>query len=432
MRYKIIIFCFLLTPALLMSQEKLNSLKAPSSPASSILGVQPTTVLSPKSYQTLETAIYSNFTSNYSPVIPNDFALEFTPYWAINNSLSLDEYLFPKSGFDQFIRNSSFSIASTQNFILGDSTATNSLAFGYRTTFYFGNKNDREKILKFEVSSDRNKNIYNRIGVKAEKLGIDSKIENKVDFLGEIKSTIFETYQMYENAEEAERLTNKILLDSDTLPQLDKNNPNEFVDKFMDLVDRNLKGDFLYNEYKGYIRERQGFAMDVAYAGLINFPTNNFEFSFMPRQSFWITPTYKFKDKLNFLKVMGVLRYEWYKLDYYKKYFSDIDIYENNIDYGIAISTEFNKFSFQFEMVGRNGNSEIPSGKDNNGNELFYKTHETDFQYIGTLNYNLTDQIILSYNVGNRFDPIQNSNNTLVSTLSLNLGFGSPNKSVIK
>lgn len=415
-----------------MSQEKLNSLTAPSSPASSILGLQPTTILSPKSYQTLETAIFSNFINNYSPIVPNDFALEFTPYWAKNNRLSIEEYLYPKSGIHQFIRNSSFSIASTQNYILGDSTSTNGLAFGYRTTFYFGNKKDREIIQQHEAKSDRKNRIYNKIGIRAEKLGDDNNIKNKADFLGEIKSTILDAFRMYEDEEESEILTNKILLDSETLPELDKAKISDFVEGFRNLVDNNLKGDILFNEYKAYIRERQGLEIDIAYANLLNFPTNSFEYSFIPRQSFWITPTYRFKDKLTFLKVLGVLRYEWYNLDYFKKYFPNTNIYKNNFDFGFALSTKINRFSFQFELVGRKSNSEIPAGTDNLGNELFRKDHKSDNQYIGTFNYNLTDQIIISYNIGNRFDPIQNSNNTLVSSLSLNLGFGTPNRDNIK
>ena len=49
---------------LLVAQEQLNKLKAPSSPAASILGLQPTEILEPKSYEALETAIYSNFTND--------------------------------------------------------------------------------------------------------------------------------------------------------------------------------------------------------------------------------------------------------------------------------------------------------------------------------------------------------------------------------
>jgi len=359
MRTSIFIFCFSFFPSLLIAQEKLNSLKSPSSPASSVLGLQPTAVLSPKSYQALETALYSNFLNNNSPGFPNDFALEFTPYWATNHSLSLDEYLFPKRILDQVIRNSSFSVASTQNFVLGDSTSTNGLAFGYRTTLYFGNKADREKLQNYEAKSDRNNRIYNRIGTKAELLSDDPAIKNKTDFLEEIKSTMLEAFRMYENEKESERLTNKIISESDSLPGLNKSNPGEFVDAFRDLVDKILEGNQLFNEYKSYVSERQGFAVDIAYANLLSFPTNNFEFSVVPRQSFWISPAYQFKNKLNSLKVMGVMRYEWYNTDYFSSYFPTDTVFQNNVDLGLAVSAELKKFSIQFEFVGKYSKSDI-------------------------------------------------------------------------
>ena len=129
------------------SQEKLNTLTTPTSPAASILGMQPSAQLKPKSYRALETALYSNFTdSNGNSIIPNDFGLEFMPYWAVNRGISLNDYLYPKTGMMQLVRNSSFSIATTQKFILQDSTETKSIALGYRTSLFFGNKEDQTTI----------------------------------------------------------------------------------------------------------------------------------------------------------------------------------------------------------------------------------------------------------------------------------------------
>ena len=410
-----------------MAQEKLNSIKTHNSPASSILGLQPNGVLSPKSNQALEVALFSNNSYSSRTDFPNDFALEFTPYWTQNHSLSLDEYLFPKNVLNQIIRGSSFSVASTKSFMLGDSTPTNGLAFGYRTTFYFGNKTEREKIQTYKINSDKTKRIFNIISIKADELGDDSSIQNRDDFLGEIKDTIIVAFRMYESEKEAIRIANKILLDSDTLPQYNPNKPDDFIDRFYVVINENLKGEELMDVYKENIAKRNGLSIDVAYATLLNFPTNEFEYSFAPKQSFWITPTYRFKGKLNFIKLMLVYRYEWYNLDYYKKYYPNNTIYEHSSDYGLAISTEFKRFSLQLELVNRNSNSEIPDGAS-----TYRKDKKSDTQYIGTFNYNLTDQIVFSYSLGNRFDPILNPNNTLVSTLSINLGFGAPDKNTIK
>lgn len=409
------------------AQEKLNKLQAPTSPAASILGLQPTAVLSPKSYQALETALYSNFIGdNGNTIVPNDFALEFTPYWTKNHSLSLDEYLYPKRIVDQFIRNSSFSIASTQKFQLGDSTNSNGIAFGYRTTFYFGNEKDREKLEAYQSNLKSNQQILSLIGSHAERL-IDL-VADKDEFLDKIKSSIVIT--VFQNmpeldAEKKEALIDQIINETYLL-SFDNDDRDSFLNSFYNLIDSKLKSDLLFNEFKAYIENRYGWSVDVAYANMLNFPSNRFSFSYMPRQSFWLTPTYHFKDEFNFLKIMGVIRYEWYNASYYKKYFTESKIYENNFDYGLAISARFEKFSIEFEMVGRRSKTNMPAGIDNQGRKLFIYESSSDFQYLGSFNYNLSDQIVLSYNLGSRFDPTLNPENTLVSLLSLNLGFGTP------
>ena len=126
------------------------------------------------------------------------------------------------------------------------------------------------------------------------------------------------------------------------------------------------------------------------------------------------------------MRVMGVLRYQWYNADYYKVYFPQSVIYKNNLDYGVAFSAEGQRFSVKLEIIGRSSNSEEVVGLDDEGNELYRKIKRKDTQYIGTFNFNLTEQIMLSYSLGSRFEPIANPLNTLVSMLSLNFGFGAP------
>lgn len=433
MKFKLILTVIILIPISLLGQEKLNNLKAPTSPASGILGLQPSAVLAPKSYQALETAIYSNFMTNSNPVIPNDFALEFTPYWTKNHGLTLQDYLYPTSKGQQLIRNSSFSIASTQHFLLGDSTASNALAFGYRTTVYFGTKADHERIETLMKKNSIATKIYSRISSKAyELLDNNSIVNSKADFLDTIRSVVYIEFRKFESVKVSEKLTNEILAACDTLPQINDTNHDNFFEFFRDIVEKTTKGDLIFNEFKSYIKKRDGLSVDIAYANILNFPTSDFGLCFVPRQSVWITPTYRFSKNLDFLTMMGVLRYEWYNLDYYNKYFPALNNYKENLDFGLAASAQFNKFSFQVEAVGRYCYSEIRAGTDTNGNELYRKENKSDLQYIASFNYNLTDQIVLTYSIGNRFEPLLNPNHTLVSSLAINFGFGAPTKDDIK
>lgn len=433
MKYKLTLL-LLLFFTMTKAQEKLNKLQAPTSPAASILGLQPSSILSPKSYQALETAVYSNFINESgNAFIPNNFALEFTPYWTKNHSLSLDEYLYPKRLVDQLIRNSSISIASTQNFQLGDGTSTNGLAFGYRTTFYFGNKKDRREIENYKSGLRSNQEITSSIGSEAEELLNNGEVANKNEFLEKIKITVVQTIDQFlkdKDAGEKNELADEIMAETSMLT-FDIDDPDPFLDGLYNIIDEKLKSELLFENYKTYIKNRLGWSVDVAYANLVNFPSNNFNFSYVPRQSFWITPTYRFYDNLSFLKIMGVIRYDWYNRAYFTRYFVNSEMYETGIDFGLAFSTQFEKFSIKFEMVGRQSDTEINAGTDAEGNELFRRDKSSDLQYLGSFNYNLSDQIVLSYSLGNRFEPILNPNNTLVSLLSLNFGFGTPTEKTL-
>lgn len=432
MRNKLLFVISLIT-ASTFGQEKLNSLTTPSSPAAAVIGMQPSAILKPKSFRALETALYTNFTDNSgSTIIPNDFALEFMPYWANNHGISLEEYLYPKVNFDQIVRNSALSVASTQNFKLQDSTATKSIAFGYRTSLFFGNQQDKDSISKFIKDLSVNQRIGSFLLLELEKLK-DQSYTQKEDYLRDVKEAL--TVRIYKvlnlkSKEEAQPIVEKIYAETDALP-FDSNQTDAFFTAFADLTEKYVGGS--YNEFKTYIKNRQGFMLDFACALHLNFPDNDFDFSEVPKYSLWLTPSYNFSKKLGFLKASAAIRYEKYYLDYFKKYFPASEVFDNNLDYGVAAIGSFKKFGVGIEAMGRTRNSLIEAGQDGNGNTLYRKESASDFQCLGTFTYQLTEQIVLSYQFGKAFKPVFTLNNgTVLSLLTLNFGFGGPDKSDVK
>ena len=74
-KYYLIIYVILSISAV-QAQENLNAVSAPTSPASSVLDMQPNSGLAPKTYQALEAALYSNFFNGVEGItVPNNFAL---------------------------------------------------------------------------------------------------------------------------------------------------------------------------------------------------------------------------------------------------------------------------------------------------------------------------------------------------------------------
>ncbi|MFD2822409.1 hypothetical protein ACFS5M_01930 [Lacinutrix iliipiscaria] len=432
MRPLLFITIFILVGFNSHAQDKLNSLQTPSSPAASILELQPNAILAPKSYEALETTLYSNFVSENSVSIPDEFAMEFTPYWTKNHGLTISEYLYPKKVTDQLIRNTSFSIASSQNFFLGDSTRTNAVGLGLRTSFHFYNNSDKQAIEDRLNNLRTNQKAQASIGAQIVPYSFTESTFN--DFWTKTKDVIasfIKTYYPNSTQKEIDELLIR-LQEKGSQITYDSSDNDTFLQAFMNIIDTELLGEALYLDFMNYMQYRYGLSIDIAYSNFLSFPTNTFEFSFIPKQAIWITPTYKFKNKLEFLKVLAVFKYEWYNLEFYEHYFEDSKFFRNNFDYGISLVGEFRKFSIQFEAIGRKSSSEIPSGVDINNNPLFRKESNSDFQYIGTFSYNLRGQINISYSLGNRFENVVSNQNTLVSFLGLNFGFGTPDTDDLK
>lgn len=422
-RIGIFIFILSLLSIEAAAQDKIAKLKPQTSPAASILGLDASKLITPKSEQALITSVYSNFLNNSSA--QGEFSLEFTPYWMKDHRLKFKEFIQPADLFSgQIVRNSSFSIAVTQKFLLGDSTNTTGIGLGYRTSIHFASENDIGIINRMETlldSADRiRREIIAKIPAKYdEKKKYDAFLE---DFLPEIEKVVRKNVKDKDNAL---LLTEQIGSVIKSIAEYPKGE-NIFIEAVDNKLFSILGIGEVFNSQKKYLAERQGLTIDIAAAAFLNFPDNNFEFSFSPKQALWIIPSYRFEGGMNFLNIMGAVRFEFCSLGYYKNYFPNAEYFSNNIDYGASIEADFDKFSIRFELTGRTGNSEIPAGIDNNGNPLYRKETGSDFQYIGEIGFRIDDQIMLNYKIGKKFKPEINPGNTLLSLLSINFGFGTP------
>lgn len=437
----ILLLCTAFEKISAQESDHLQSLSAPSSPAAFVLGLQPSSVLAPKSYEAFQAAIFSNFLNEQgSAIVPNDFALEFSPYWAIDRGLTIEEYLNANES-TQLLRNASFSIASTQNFVLGDSTSSNAIALGFRTSLFVRKKADKQQAFSELSYYQEIERIMAHLGSQIEEYTLmhSSNLSHSetIAFISQELEQLLKNSSNDYNHAQIKTIINELQNNSAALASL-TSNQETYSDTLSNLIDEILESEKHYKQLRqtifGTIEEKQGFYVDIAAATLFSFPSNTFSSHTSPRQAFWITPTYRFKHNttLDFLRILGVFRFERYDQEYYQLYFPEAEIYENNVDYGLAVAAEFEKFEFQFEAVGRKSNSKIPEGFNNEGFPLYSDRSSSDFQAIGTFNYKLNEQFSLSYSLGERFNQIINRNNTLVSLFSLNMNFSYQNTDNIK
>jgi len=402
--------------------ERISQVGAPGSPSSVILGISPSAIERPKSFEALEASIFSNFSSTSSGnVVPDDLSIEFTPYWAVRNvSINESEYLTPNIG-QSLLQNLSISLTSTQDVYKQiDSLNTNALGIGLRTMLLSGSKNMESKILKKFNKIREVTKISNQISSAAEDMNCEqctkdeymNKLLQKLNDDSNLPSELIEFYINRIREEFENYNPNDMDANSDSID-------NVFDEHFLNGLLDDLS--FLRSDYKG-------FKLELALASGLFFPQNDLDSIVAPSFSFWLTPSFTpFKsDKFTFL---GVFRYSHYDYDYFKSINLQDPIIESAIDYGGRIVFNVNSFSVELEAVGRNSDLIVSREIDDAGNTVTTSRGASDFQWIFNLNYSINPQIILSYSIGRQFDNIiLNNGKPFISLATLNFGFGGPTK----
>lgn len=462
--------------------------------------------------------------------MPNDFALEFAPFWAGDREpIEPADYLDPGTGM-QLRENTAFSVASTQNYALNDSVGTNAIGFGARTLLFVTGAEHREKKRKAYAGFMDTLKIAQELYKLAETLAaergcpefdmegyliqlrkswmddaakifpgqandtllkpmlgelqehlegkaidprrIDEDIEASIDaFLRDTVAVMAPiafrrslSGSVPAMADVARKLAAARGADGcDLVGYLEKlrarwlEHRKEIIGDKLDTAranallkaiartvsDRIVTAEGLSDEVETAIdaffraEERalqiaslradpKGLKVEVAGSFLLDFPTNENALSYIPKAGFWITPSYQ-APGWGSVEILGVLRYLWYDTGFFQAYGGTEGAFSSNLDYGLRLVFKREKFSLEGEAVGRTSSITISSETDEaTGITTTQSKTESDFQYVLNLNYQLKDNIVLSYNFGKQLEVQLGAPGDVVSTFTLNLGFGGP------
>jgi len=407
--------------------EKISNIKAPSAPAAIIVGNQPSVVNRPKTFQALETGLFTNFTStdNQNLVIPNNYSLEFSPYWAGNDiQVPMADYLAPSMG-QSIAQNFSISLSSTQNFVIQDSINSNALGFGMRTMLWSGSKGEKEKLLSNGLLIMKNLKISSKIfqwarKVECEPCTEELFIKNLMAVIREKQADIFD-----ESVSTASRKRVLKEMEGFIRRNLHADSKMEMAFEISDIIDDFLKLDALIRNTAALRKDRKGFKLELAGAMALDFPTNQTDFSVVPKYGFWITPSFQ-PYNADWIEVLGVARVFRYNFDFYNKYLPGVEVFDQTIDYGVRLAFKWQKFTIEFEGVGRSSETVIEEFTDADGFTTKKSKTDTDFQYLGNFNYQIKENLSISYNFGKQFNPLLNYNGDLISLATLNFGIAAP------
>lgn len=410
--------------------NKISSLKAPSSPSSYILGIQPSSITRPKSWEALETAVFTNFLdSSNNLIIPNNFALEFSPFWASKDrKIKIEDFLIPTVG-QTLLQNLSLSVSSSKSFIINDSMKSNAIGFGVRSMLWQGTKDEKALItLAYkDFLANAKLNLY------LMKYATDNKLEEKttkeeyinalIKYIDSNKETLLKDIDKKQRSKWIIQL--KDYLNTKEFVLL-KSNLNDCIDEF-------TKIDSTLIDIENYRADRKGFKLEIAAATALNFPSSDVNVSYGSKYSIWLTPSFQPSGKnFNWLEFIGVLRYTGYNADFYKRYNAKDEYFSNNADYGLKLVLKWKRISLDFEAIGRRSVSILSQNTDLNGNTITVSKSRDDSQYIASVSYKIDENISISYNFGKQFEPVINYKGNLISVINLNFGFGAPTRNSVE
>ncbi len=430
MKYaSLLLLLFICMSAMAQKEQPLEDVKAPSMPASSIIGIQSNEVNRPKSLKSLETAFLNNFQDNQNFILPNSFALEVNPFM-LSGRKNFDYNTYLQNKVLQNIwQNFSVSISSTTNYFINDSTTANAMGLGFRTIILNGHPNPEIARL-YKSSQNANQEVINIKGYipilissySNDSIHINALLDSVINRLKSI--VLSEESVAYQEAVKA-------------LNAINKNTPKDSIANTFLKNYKKFHSTEVFNNFKSLVKDvkmnRYGWRLEIDLAYALSFPDNNFNYSVSPRWGTWLNASYKpLVKKKNAagaimktnkgdaifrpsdFEFIGMARVFQNNSDFFQNLNPEDSTFKagNFFDIGGRIVWEKKKFSVEIEYIYRinNSSSNIAVIKNNS------------YKYLFNANFNITQNVVISYYLGKDFD--QPFGGNLISGLSLNLGFG--------
>ena len=412
----------------------LTELKAPSSPAFTILGVQPNEISRPTTFDAFKANMFNNFSGDNGFTIPQNLALEFSPYWIFSHdNLTFDKLLDSSlnSVWTNIARNSSISIATTdiENQIEEEIANTGTrLGIGYRTMIFTGSPSNKNKEKLLQALSELKEvrlTIVSAINL-TQNLAFSNAYTDFDTFLDNIPietETLFKSKGLNSVVKERIRKT----VEKDIIAPLKEENKKSPLDtqtKLQTYINRTLVTQVLTNNKNDIISKSKtvedlidlnndnykGFFLEFATALTLDFKNDKFDNSNASKWGFWLTPSYRTEnEKFEFL---GVARY--IKNDVIDNVETD------NFDVGAKLVFEKDKLSFSGEFIKRFQEIDMVNNSES----------KDDLKAVLNIEYKLTENILITYTFGEDFNVNTESDGDVISTVGLSYNIGGSTKNI--
>ena len=293
----------------------LNSIRTPNSPAFSILGVQPTSVERPNTPADIAVAL-DNATEGFKK-FPQNFSLEFAPYWMTKKPKSVTWQADTMRTVGQSLF-STFSVSAATITKEFEDKELRGLSYGFRTLLFSGktSKKSIQRIREIEKELDTLARHYSDMAL-AEEAALRNELRKRLkeDSTQEAKNNTLKWF----NAERT-RINNE-------------------KTKRINEEAANAEG-----EQEEFAPQREGFIVELAYAGAYRNDTINTSSLRKGGYAFWLTPSYVKDD----YSLVGVFRHLKDSLSNKSTEFGFRFIYTQS---RYALSVEYLKGHYQSETA---------------------------------------------------------------------------------
>ncbi|GAB5416645.1 MAG: hypothetical protein Crog4KO_21340 [Crocinitomicaceae bacterium] len=374
----------------------LDVLSAPQSPAANLMGFTESEILKPESPTDVMTNIKS--ASNGLTMIPNSLALDLrlkNLFKSTENNSYSDYIRIAKSNGKADVWNNVQQTAIVslgyQNFLgLNDTIRTGqSFGLGFKVSLFRGSS----------LNSDFKK-YYDSLIVMKQKIGSDGAASQQA-----WKAS--EEYKMFKKEIIAAKRAN-----DEEKAKLLQEKADIAAEKFVKRI--NTENEAEYEKIRKVAEKLEfktyGFVWDVAAGSILNYPTNEFEYSLVGKAGLWTTFGYEAKNGWSFLGLGRAL----YTPDF--SYTNTAGILDTsnvaNYDFGGRILYEYPGKSFSLSAEG------IYRG-------AFGNAYDPMYRFTFNVGYEIRKNMKLTLMLGRNYDGAITREGNVISALQLLMGFGS-------
>lgn len=368
----------------------MQSLRAPSTPAFSVLNFEPSSILKPSSLKDIGTDVLNSFDENGK--LRMNLGLELTPYWLSSRPyLTFEKYTQPTLG-QTILQTFNLSVATVKDAV----TNKDKLGVGLRFQLMNG-KPDAEYLNKQKLLEKR---LAMQSIANQGRLRVGKTINSTKD------ATAFFTDFLEKNRNEFTRDEAAVLLIifEETIKDFTDTNLKEFFGELHRKL--NEANSPLVSKVVELSKRRYGLFLE--FAGATGFASFK-EKQGIERSGVWLTASYYYKTGDS-----------WFASARYQ--FSNRDTSQNNFDFGLSYAKELKSVSISTEGMFRWYNA--TSSGFNSNNQLVSRI-EKDITWRFALQGSIliTEGISFNLSLGKDFNAPFNKNQSYFSIFGLNYTF---------